>query len=194
MTTAIQCHDEMTKPSPLAHFELTPYTLSLRPGITLAAWGNGLHWLTTVEKSVQWWVGDAWIAGEAVWGEDASQYMERYANGTVRNCAVVCRRFDATWRERYKAALDADTLSFAHFQRITRIKDDTVLHDWLALAIANGWSAARLEAEIGGEVGGRATVSLSMSNMPLNAAKLAAKLSPAKLDELIDELMKLRGE
>lgn len=195
MTNALtNRHGDMTKPSPLSHFELTPYTLSLRGGITLETWGDGLHWLATVERSVQWWVGDAWLLGVEVWGSDASQYMSKYANGTIRNCAWVCNRFDVSWRERYKAALDADVLSFAHFQRIAKHKDDDLLHYWLARCIENEWSAARLESEIGGNVGGRSTFSLSLSDMRTNAEKLAGKLTPDKLGELIDELSKLRGE
>lgn len=192
-----QCHGAMTiapAASPLVGFELSPYALSLRAGITLEQWGHGLHFLATVEHSVQWWVGDAWLLGDAVWGEDAAQHMHTFANGTIRNCAVVCRKFDTAWRNRYKAALDDGILRFEHFRRITSLKDDSKLRYWLDLAVANEWSAARLGAEIDGVVGGKVTIGLSAVDMSKNAEKLVAKLTPGKVRELIDELQKHIGE
>lgn len=189
MTRAIQRHSDMTTQSALSGFQLDPYALSLLPGITLDQWGNGLNFLTTIEGSLNWWIGDAWLLGETVWGERAAQVVTDKANGTIRNCAVVCHRFDLSWRYDYAALL-----SFEHFRRVTSQKDDTALRRWLDLAVTHNWSAARLAAEVEGEAGGRKTFSLSMSNMERNAAKLVATLTPDKVRELIIELQKQLGE
>jgi len=188
-----QRHDEMTN-SPLSGFDLSPYAANLKSDVTLSQWGRGLYWLATLERHNQWWLGDLWIQGETVWGEDAAQFASKYANGTIRNAAVVCRRFEAAFRQEYVAALDEDALSFAHFQRLTKLESNKDVRQWLERAIANGWSAARLSAEIDGEVGGRKTFSLSLTNMEANAAKLAAKLTPGNLRLLRDAIDKQLGE
>lgn len=185
-------HDDMT--SPLSGFNLTPYAAQLQSGITLNQWGAGLYFLATIERSSQWWLGDLWILGEAVWGEDAAQYASRYANGTIRNAAVVCRRFPVDFRQEYAAALDEDTISFAHFQRLTKIESNTDVRRWLARAIENDWSAARLAAEIEGSAGGSKTFRLHAVNMQINAERLMRKLPTDKVRELIAELEKQLGE
>lgn len=196
MTKALSLHnhDDMTNSSPLFGFNLTPYAAQLQSGVTLNQWGKGLYFLATIERSSQWWLGDLWLLGEAVWGEDAAQLTSEYANGTIRNAAVVCKRFDVAFRQEYVAALDEDALSFAHFQRLTKIESNTDVHRWLSRAIENGWSAARLADEIEGHNGGRKAFRLSMTDMQDNAIRLAAKLTPENLRLLRDAIDKQLGE
>lgn len=189
-------HVAMTTPAPvslLSGFELSKYALSLRPDCTFVQWGQGLEFVGRLERSSQWWLGDLWILGEAKWGEDAAQYTSRYVNGTIRNAAVVCRRFDVPFRDSYAAALDEDVLNFAHFSCLTKLEPPAA-RVWLDRAIDNAWSARRLAAEIEGSGGGSKTFRLHAVNMQVNAERLMRKLPADKVRELVNELMKRIGE
>lgn len=186
MTSVLARNFEITPPSLLAPFDLSPYGLTIRNGTTVAQWGQGLTFLADIDRSTPWWIGDAYNAGEDMFGEDAAQFLSEYANGTIRNNGYVCRRFPLPFRRDNMAG----NITFAHFQRLASIKDDAKVCYWLDMARVGEWSAARLGAELDGDIGGRKTFSLSMSDMTTNAAKLVAKLPADKVRELIAELQK----
>lgn len=190
MTKSLIPHDNAKTTSLLAYFDLSPYSLSIRSGTTLTQWGQGLAFLVGIDRSAPWWIGDAYNAGEDIWGEDAAQFLSEYANGTIRNNGYVCRRFPVSFRHDNMTA----NITFAHFQRVASIKEDEEVRYWLNLARMGEWSAARLGDEIDGHNGGRKAFRLSMTDMQDNAIRLAAKLTPDNLRELIVELNKQLGE
>jgi hypothetical protein len=186
MTSALARNFEITTPSLLAPFDLSPYGLTIRSGTTVAQWGQGLTFLADIDRSTPWWIGDAYNAGEDLFGEDAAQFLSEYANGTIRNNGYVCRRFPLSFRRDNMTP----RLSFAHFQRLASLKDDHKVIEWLQTADMWDWSAARLGAELDGDVGGRKVFSLSMSDMQRNAARLVDRLPPDMVRALIVELEK----
>lgn len=179
MTAALTPIPPAAIASPLVCFDLTPYALTLRPKTPLAAWGAGLAFLTALDRFSPWWLGDAYNAGEDAYGEDAAQYLDQYAKGTLRNNGYVCRRFPSLSFRNYN-----DLITFSHMARLASVKDDDTVRRWLECAIAGEWSAARLGDEVAGETGGRKTFSLSMSKMDVNAARLMSKLPVDQLRTL----------
>jgi hypothetical protein len=95
--------------------------------------------LTEVGDSMAWWVGD-WIEqGTVVYGgkyEEALRVMGLDL-GTLKNYAMVARRFAETSRRR-------DDLSFTHHQYVTSLAPEQA-DAWLASAVEHEWSAKALQ-------------------------------------------------
>jgi hypothetical protein len=112
--------------------------------------------IAAYSDAASWWLGD-WLAfGQA-------KYGRRYKEGvaltgleyqTLRNYAVVARRFDVSRRR--------DDLSFQHHAEVCALTDDA--QDlWLDLAASKRWSKAELRRRIRATVpehaaGGQPTV------------------------------------
>jgi hypothetical protein len=118
-------------------------------------------------EATTWWLGDWLLFGRI-------KYGRRYKDGialtgldyqTLRNYAVVARRFDPSRRR--------DNLSFQHHAEVCALSDE--LQDlWLDLAGANGWSKSELRRHL------RAAMADSLPGTPATSVRLVVE---ARRDE-----------
>jgi hypothetical protein len=97
--------------------------------------------LSTRINATAWWLGDWLTFGQAMYGR---RYRDAIAMTgldyqTLRNYAVVARRFDLS-RRRYN-------LSFQHHAELCALTD-AEQDQWLDLAAANGWSKQQLRRQV----------------------------------------------
>jgi hypothetical protein len=115
--------------------------LSIEPLLPFEAW-RALGMRIAVHSSASaWWLGDWLIYGQAKYGR---RYKDAIAATgldyqTLRNYAVVARRFDMSRRR--------DTLTFHHHAELCALPNDEQ-DAWLDLAGAHGWSRNELRRRL----------------------------------------------
>jgi len=107
-------------------------------------WEADWHVLNTIEKRIQWWVGDCLLAGEARFPDHYSQACEAtdYQASTLYGFAWVCRVFPPGTRR--------PELSFGHHKAVAGVEDPDARNAWLDEAIERGWSVGELTARRNG--------------------------------------------
>lgn len=90
-------------------FVLSPSQLALTGPATIEEWEALGVKLCNLQRSVNWWVGDMLVMGEANHGDDIYQAFDPTMSlQNVERCAKVCREFPPSERNA--------TLSFTHHQ------------------------------------------------------------------------------
>lgn len=113
-------------------------SLAMSDELSFDDWKQLGRQLTEVGDSMAWWVGD-WIEqGTVVYGGKYEQALEVMPLdlGTLKNYALVARRFSETSRRR-------DALSFGHHQVVAPL-EPAQADEWLTAAEDNGWSVTAL--------------------------------------------------
>jgi len=125
-------------------YELEPCGIHVTKPLTFEDWSAMLAWLEAVEVGVQWWIGDAMIYGEQVFGEMYSQALS--ATGwqlkTIEQYRWVCSK--VPFRNR------RSDLSFFHHREVADLQEDQQA-EWLARAAKGDddqWSTDRLRQEL----------------------------------------------
>ena len=115
----------------LGPFKLTATGLEVQGKPSFAQWQKAGAYLQLAAGAVQWWLGDWMNYGEGRWGERYAQAIEATGldEGTLRNIAWVCRRFDPSRRH--------DKVSFAHHQEVASLPPDRA-DELLELAASGG--------------------------------------------------------
>lgn len=106
-------------------------------GFDAASWEEQLAELAHVADRCQWDIGDKIIEAPAVWGETYTRAaaITRRSEKTLRNWAVVCRKFDASRRR--------DNLKFGHHEAVVSLPEGQQ-EKYLDQAGANEWTVEDL--------------------------------------------------
>lgn len=118
-----------------------PLALQLDEALPFERWLELGKQLGTMERSVQWWIGDWWAFGGArQWGEgeelaEAAGIEYQYA----MDCGSVARAYAFSSRD--------ENLSFKHF-RIAMAAPAGQRQEWLQRAVDRGWAATELHRQI----------------------------------------------
>jgi hypothetical protein len=113
--------------------------LQLPDNLPFGEWMRVGETLKRMTKSVQWWVGD-WLAfGEASYGEEAFQAVER-ADKTFANWATVCRKVDPSRRR--------EDVNFSVHAVLAPLPPDEQEH-MLERAASEGWTEGKAREETG---------------------------------------------
>jgi phage N-6-adenine-methyltransferase len=126
--------------------ELTLTSFVLRPGLSYEEYEEVMRTLGVMDKSVQWWIGDALNYGESYYGETYSQAMEETGieYGTLAIYKHVSSRIEFLRRRK--------NLSFGHHQNVAALSPMDQ-DEWLDKAEKGDgpkkkWSVARHRAEM----------------------------------------------
>lgn len=121
-------------------FKLTKIGI-ITDGAAIDDWRELGGFLTAVEKSLQWLIGDWIVMGETVYGQTYAELsaLTGYAISTLTDYAYVARNVEFSMR--------IENLSFTHHQIIVAMPPDEQRY-WLSEAAANGWSTAELRRAI----------------------------------------------
>lgn len=127
---------------PAGSFSITRLGLVMRSGATEGDWRAAGAAIALVGEAYQWLVGDWLTIGEHRWGRS---YQEAAAAlgleyNTVKDWAWVAANVDLSIR--------TDKLPWSAHRLIASIESDDDKRAWLAAAADNGWSVARLRAEL----------------------------------------------
>lgn len=120
----------------LGPVRLTATGVDFHTSLTLDEWRSVMQWTKRCEHAVAWWLGDLVVAGDNMFGEEASQEYERE---TIRKFAWVA--------EKVQPAIRRKALSFTHHEVVAKLEPREQKH-WLAAAEAGGWSAKELRRQI----------------------------------------------
>jgi hypothetical protein len=103
-----------------------------------------------------WWLGDWLLFGRMKYGRRYKEAVERTGLDyqTLRNYAVVARRFDPSRRR--------EDLTFQHHAEVTSLSDDEQ-DSWLARAADGGWSKQELRRRISASRGSASAVTLRIA-------------------------------
>ncbi|MDR7492250.1 MAG: LmbU family transcriptional regulator [Armatimonadota bacterium] len=122
------------------------------PALPYEAWEELGRALGAMARTNRWWLGDWLLAGEDLYGEEASQALEsRYEQGervtglayeTLTNYAWVCRQVPPERRR--------PSLSFSAHAEVASLEPDEQ-ERWLSLAEEQGWSSAELRRALRAE-------------------------------------------
>ena len=123
---------------------LTKTCLILDPKTTEREWLTIGKTLKTVEKSLQFWVGDWVLFGARRWFIDSDRYDKAeeatgFEHSTLKVFASVAKNVAPLVR--------TNALSFQHHQLVAPLEPDNQ-KKWLDLAVENGWSTRQLRDEI----------------------------------------------
>lgn len=136
--------------------KLTLTSLQLQEGLSFDTWQSIVEQLSVMERSVQWWLGDALNYGERVYGEKYTQALDstHYEYQSLANFKWVASKVEFSLRK--------ENLSFGHHNIVAAMpaSEQTYwLNRFVELKEANeNYSIARLRQEIEGQ-GGSAHVS-----------------------------------
>lgn len=119
----------------------TPVSLAVPNGTPYAAWERLGAELRTLGNWSPWALGDWYLAGERLYGEEAAQAVSDLGLDihTLQNAAWVCSRFLPERRR--------PLLSHAHHGEVASFLPD-LADGWLKLAEEEGWSRSELRAAI----------------------------------------------
>src|SRR4051812_42880679 len=102
---------------------VVPYSAASKVGLTLPKtldekrWSEIGRFLSTVEGSVQWWIGDWWRFGEQRYGDRKAWAEEHGMNfQTCRNAAWVAAAVETSRRR--------DVLAFGHHEAVAALPPD----------------------------------------------------------------------
>lgn len=114
--------------------QVTQTGLVLSESLTFEKWEEIGEFLQTVERSIQWWIGDWLNYGEQKWGEMYSQAIqdelgEKYQ--TLANYKWVAKQVQFSMR--------MENLSWNHHQAVAKLPPDEQV-EWLTKAEAEGLS------------------------------------------------------
>lgn len=118
--------------------------LELQGDVTFEEWQAIIVSLFQMEKSRQWWIGDAVIYGEGAYSEMFSQALD--------DTLIPYRTIQAYARvsSRVSMATRVAELSWSHHRVVSSFIDEDQSY-WLRRAREEGWSVAALSREIKGE-------------------------------------------
>lgn len=110
-------------------------------GILFEEWERAYRALSSVGRSVLWWVGDCLNYGERTYGETYAQALDAtdYEYQTLRNAKWVAGRVGLSSRK--------DNLSFAHHLQVASLSPDAQAR-WLDQAESEGLTVAELRAAV----------------------------------------------
>lgn len=117
-------------------------TLDLPDNLSFEDWSARGVRLGTLEKGVQWWVGDWWRFGSQKYGDRAgvaAQGIFGRAFQTLVNCGVTAQRFESN-RRRF-------ALSYSHHAEVAALPAP-VADALLDRAESEGWSAKALRQQV----------------------------------------------
>lgn len=137
----------------VGQFSLTKTSLTPVKAPSEAEWTAFGLWVETVHKGNQWWVGDWLSIGEGLLGEKYAQ-------------AIDATRWDVDTLMQYQRIAGAvpvrnrrDDLSWSHHREVAHLPADQQ-REWLARAVAEGWSCERLRREMKQAAGGNTNTML----------------------------------
>jgi hypothetical protein len=120
--------------------QASPVHLDLADDTPYGEWQAIGAFLTLVNQSSRWLLGDWWLHGERTYGESAAQAIDTgLALGTLQNAAWTCSRIDPSRRR--------ESLSFEHHAEVAALPPDEQ-DTWLDRAAEAGWSKSRLRENI----------------------------------------------
>src|SRR5262245_14925921 len=78
-------------------FSATELRLDL--GLSFEEWRTAALTVFAMHESATWALGDAWLYGEQMFGEEYAQAIpdRQYAKQTIANAMWLCRRFPPSW-------------------------------------------------------------------------------------------------
>lgn len=87
----------ITTATNMGRWEYDANRLTVDPDITFDEWAGLMASTTRMAESVQWWLGDVYLFGEAKFGEEASQALDAsgVAFKTIQNYAWVAKAIPA---------------------------------------------------------------------------------------------------
>lgn len=122
-------------------FRLTRRGISSAVAVDVSEWQRLGSVLFRLEQSIQWLIGDWILYGEHTYGRTYEQIASEtgYEKTSLYQYKYVAEKVDFSIR--------IENLSFGHHQLVAGKSKDEQRH-WLELAEREGWSVARLRAEI----------------------------------------------
>jgi len=121
--------------------KVTRTSLILSAGLTFDDYQHLAHTLTLLEGACAWWWGDLLTQAEAALGEQYAQLVEEKAARTLSNYAWVASKFPPARRR--------EALSWSHHAEVAKL-DPPDQDRWLEQAEAEGWTRAKLRAQVRG--------------------------------------------
>lgn len=103
---------------------------------SLDEWRAAFQWVKRCEGAVQFWLGDLVLAGESMFGEEASQEFDRE---TIRRWVWVCDKVNPDVRRQ--------TLTFSHHEAVAHL-EPREQRRWLELAESMAWSSKELRRQL----------------------------------------------
>jgi N6-adenosine-specific RNA methylase IME4 len=105
---------------------------------TMDEWREAGIFVQNTNASQMYWLGDWVLKGEAIFGEEAAQYVDsqHFAETTLKKARWVC---EAVPEERR-----VKELSFEHHAAVSRVKDPREQERWLKKAVAKKWTPTDL--------------------------------------------------
>jgi len=105
-------------------------------------WLAIFHELTSMERALQWAIGDLIVHAETVWGQTYDEIAEitGYSKNTLPDFAYVARHI--------RFSLRHENLTFSHHKEVASLKSDKTKAKWLKRAADNGWSVRELRQQI----------------------------------------------
>lgn len=121
--------------------ERTSLALELPKGQTFEEWLEVGRNLASVNKALQWWIGDWWAAGSHRYGERAKVAAEGLFGrefDTLAGMASTCRAFETCRRRQH--------LSFTHHREVAALPPEKA-DELLERAATDNWSTRDIRAE-----------------------------------------------
>jgi hypothetical protein len=146
--------------------------VSFDPLLPFEAWCVAGARIARHSSASAWWLGDWLVFGQSKYGR---RYQQAVATTgleyqTLRNYAVVARRFEASRRR--------DALTFQHHAEVCAL-DDAEQDRWLDLAAINGWSKNELRRQLrSARNAGLRQLPRSGATAPLRDAMLRLTVAP----------------
>jgi hypothetical protein len=119
----------------------TRTNLSLDPLLPFDEWKSLGSRVAMYSSASAWWLGDWLVFGEQKYGQRYKEAVSQTGLDykTLRNYAVVARRFDVSRRR--------DNVPFQHHAEVCSLPDTEQDH-WLDLATRHGWSKSELRRQM----------------------------------------------
>ena len=116
-------------------------SLKLPLQLKFEEWANIVRGLNNVEQSVMFWIGDAFVYGEARFNDQWTQVMEEtgYTKGTINNAMYVSRAIEPERRR--------EELRYGHHYTVASLEKDEQ-DKWLSEAVDKSWSGNELKRQI----------------------------------------------
>lgn len=91
----------------------TTTSLKLPTNLAYEKWASIMGTLSQIDKSCQWWIGDAWVFGDHTYGERAAAVTDGESFQTCRNAGWVSRKFETSRRR--------DVLPWAYHEAVASL-------------------------------------------------------------------------
>jgi hypothetical protein len=163
-------------------------SVQLDTRMSFAAWRSIGAQIGARVNASAWWIGDWMAFGQSKYGRPYKEAAA--ATGldykTLRNYAVVARRFDVSRRR--------DTLTFQHHAEVCAM-DDSYQERWLDLAAAHQWSRGELRRRIRvARAGTAAVASAAVLRVPAEPDRIArwraaALAADAEFDAWVSDVL-----